>query len=160
MAFSPERAKALVAQLKKIPQRIPETRVFSAAAWTGPLATLTLGEWKKAGGNGATHLGMAGLCEIVGTTASQRLIERIPLIELVTCGWAGRVLERGMARFALENTEQLAEPLRVLAGMVTWEYDQQTGDCLYPVTPEVGLRFDRNLRLRGIAHGVTYKGGY
>lgn len=117
-----------------MPRTVPATRVFNQAGWAGPLATMTLEDWKRAGGNGPGNLEEARLCQILRMPGRKLAKERI--IELVTYGWAGRVLERGMARFAVENTAQLRADLRVLATMTTWEFDQHTGAQLYTVVPE------------------------
>lgn len=116
------------------PRPIPATRVFNQAAWAGPLATMTLEDWKRAGGCGPGSLVESRLCALLRMPGRKLAKER--LIELVTYGWAGRVLERGMARFSVDNTEQLKPEYRGLAGMVTWEYDQRTGAQIYFVAPE------------------------
>lgn len=95
---------------------------------------MTFEEWSRAGGNGMCHQTEGRLCQILRMPSRKLAKERI--IELVTYGWAGRVLERGMARFAVENTAQLQPKYHTLATMVAWEYDQTTGALACPVSPE------------------------
>lgn len=104
----------------------PTTRLFNGAAWAGPLATMTLTEWQKSGGCGTCELSMAAMCQKAKTNAKR--LAGWKLMDLATLGWGGRVMERHFARFAAEHTEQLAPALRGLATMVTFEFDQVTGE--------------------------------
>lgn len=115
-------------------KKLPTVRVFSQAAWAGPLATLTYAEWKAAGGCGMSSLEQAHLSRVM--QMSPKRLEQCKVIEIVTWGYCGRIVERGMARFAANNTDQLKPALRVLANMVVHEFDQTTGALKFPVPPE------------------------